>query len=468
MIGISACIILAGFIGIWQFISFINQDHKTVMLTEDKTIVEELEAENKKLRSLITGILPKENKLLYEQPYRLYYKTFADPTVPIHDVLSKGRGVAFNNDYTDECYKRPMYNSGWRDFYFRGWLDIDAKVEDAHHRLFVFLYGGSSNFDFGGNQGIGELGVVVDYHRYINFLIYNFHVTDVKVFKNQVAIVGEPRRQGIEVVSILQDHLLEEGVDKKHLLFQLSTPKGYGIDDIVYQVYNYEYLMEEIRKHTVRQTFISISVDKTVQELEQDNRDLRKDLSYYIPLEEDVIITDQNCRLTINQRLANNINKLSIVKDHGTPIQHQRVYQNPEFQRPTYNPLWKKHLQEGWAYIPTKICENSHNLFVLPSNVTERQSFLQKQSLHDPIELSDQGTYILMFNFTPQEIIQYKEQIIILGTPSRTGAHIISLHIEGIKKYPSYLIQLVTPDLYEIDYTILHTYGEQPSQKTPM
>lgn len=107
--------------------------------------------------------------------------------------------------------------------------------------------------------------------------------------------------------------------------------------------------------------------------------------------------------------------------------------------------------------VPDKICENIHNLFVLPTNQEEQKSFLQNLSIHDKISIdsSKKSSHILLFNFQPQQVIQYEQQIIILGTPTRKGAYIISIGQENTKSDREYLIQLVTPDLMEIDYNVL-------------
>lgn len=452
---ISTFVFLGCIIGYWYLSNRSKSEWVEVINTNDKSIMDQLKLENEKLQGILSSILPIEQKVIYENPYRLYHgKTFTETTVPLLELMDKGKEIHFKQLHYIDQYKRPMYDSGWRSFYFRRWLYLPYKIANAHHRMFIFPFGASSNFSFAGQQGIRNFSV--DFHRNINLLIYNFHVEDIKLYNNQVALIGEPKREGMQVVSIIQDDLLNQGVNTKDLLFQLTTPKGYEIDYIVGKVTNYDYMMEQIEKNTVRQTFINISVDKTLEELEQENIDLKKDLSYYIPMDQDTFITSQNCRPPMDNIISKSVD-ISTAKEQGTPIQYQTIYQKPDFKRPLYDPIWKEYIHQGKTLVPDKICENIHNLFIIPTNPEEQKSFLQNLSIHDKISMdsSKGSSYILLFNFQPQQVIQHEQQIIILGTPTRKGAYIISLGGEIISSYKEYLIQLVTPDLMEIDYNVL-------------
>ncbi|QUI24483.1 hypothetical protein HZI73_20220 [Vallitalea pronyensis] len=431
-----------------------EQATREVMEIEDNGIASQLKKENEELQRVLTSILPKEQKIMYENTYRLDDdRYFSAKTLSLLDVLDKGKTINFTKPYSDNHYKRPMYDSSWRDFYFRHWLYLPDKITDAHHRMFIFPFGGSSIFDFIGQQGISPLSV--DYHSHINLLIYNFQVEAIKHYDNQVALIGKPRREGLQVITMIQDDLLDEGVSKKDLLFQLATPKGYEIDYIVGQVRNYNDMMEEIKKNTVSQTCIHVSIHKTIEELEQDNMDLKKDLSYYIPMDQQVVITNQNCRPPIDNMPSKSLDMAS-VKAQGTPIEYGIMYQNTAFKRPIYDPIWKTTIQQNGTLVPYQICQNMHNLFVLPTNPEEQILYLQSLSIHDKINLdASKDRYILLFNFQPEQILQYEQQIIILGTPTRKGAYILSLHQDNLSSHKEYMIQLVTPDLMEVDYILL-------------
>ncbi len=95
---------------------------------------------------------------------------------------------------------------------------------------------------------------------------------------------------------------------------------------------------------------------------------LRKELSYYVPLEDEMRMTEKECP----DRLFDMISKHGdIPKD----IQGKRVdipfhmhYSNLQYKRPIYHPEWKKNYRQGWAYVPRKVCDALHNLFVIPSD----------------------------------------------------------------------------------------------------
>lgn len=63
---------------------------------------------------------------------------------------------------------------------------------------------------------------------------------------------------------------------------------------------------------------------------------------------------------------------------------------------------------------------------------------------------------VVVMNTLIERVITYENQIVIMGKPQRTGLQAIIIptaKINPIENTDNILIQLVTPDGYEIDYT---------------
>lgn len=422
----------------------------------EQDAITKLEKENERLKGTLDSILPDENKVMYDNPYRLYGDEMPSyETYPLTEAIDMGKSIDFSVLFNDSNYMRPMYDSRWRDFYFRLWSFLPYKVSDAHHRLFIFPLGASSNFDFTGEQG-GFLNVSIDAHRSKNLLVYNFDVKSIKLHENQVTLVGEPKRTGAQVISIVQDDLLDEDTNEKDLLFQLSTPDGYEIDYIAGDVIKYAYLKKKIEEHTVK-GIVSYSSDAiTLEELKQENKLLKEELSYYVPLEDDLFITGQTCRDASHLTISNETNNIQSIKEKGNNLEFNIIYQNNKFVRPIYDPIWGENYLKGWAYVPRKICENMHILFPVPSDIDKQADFFSNLTIHEEIPLvTENQSGFLLFNFAPEKVMKLDDQVIIVGIPERKGVHIITIGQGQLIKDSNYMIQLVTPDDLEIDYEIL-------------
>lgn len=276
------------------------------------------------------------------------------------------------------------------------------------------------------------------------------------MYKNQIALVGKPTRTGAQVISIIQDELLSKDINKKDFLFQLSTPNGYEIDFIYLQAIKYEYFKKLIEKSSVNSIIPNSNENKTLEQLKEKNILLKKELSNYIPLEDKVFITQQKCRISSEIIITNQMLDLKTVKDKGKEIKFNTKYYNNEYTRPIYNPSWKEHSEKGWAYVPRKICEAMHNLFVIPKDAEKQQDFFGSLGFHETYgEIKKDEIGLLVYNFTPKKIITLNNQLLITGVPSRTGARIISFDENNLIKNKDYIIQLVTPDNLEIDFEVI-------------
>ena len=433
----------------------------------DETIkeeIKELQEENSRLKRTLDYIYPREDKLIYENPYRLYGNNKPkNKGIPLSQVLTKGQDIKFNKIYDNPKYVRPIYSSNWKDFAFRGWLEVSDKISEGIHRLLMFPLGASANFDFTGSLGFSE-SLDLNNHRNINLLIYDFKVEQVKRYKNQVALIGKPSRSGAEVISIVKDDLLYKEEKEEEVLFQLSTPQGYEVDFIYDNVLSYEYLMEQIKKNSVRSSSSTITEEKSLEELKEENRLLKRELSYYIPLKEhyepvvkELLITKKNCKsFSYVSSLEENI-YLNELKNKGKEISFKVNYEDKKYSRPLYDPTWKAHYKEGLMYIPRKMCEAMQRVFLIPKDVESKDNLFKGlgfKELYSKIEENEVG--LLLYSFNPEKAIVLDNQILIIGTPSRTGANIISFNKDHLDTNKRYIVRLITLDNLELDFQYLN------------
>lgn len=398
-----------------------------------------LENENQKLEAILNTIFPEEQTILYESPYRSYNKQPSYDVYELSDVFKFGKELEFEIIYNNNEYARPLYSSDWKNFYFRGWLDLDKKMSEAHHKLFVY-YGGASNiFDFEGNLGFSE-NINVDYHRNINFLVYKFNVKQVIIYENQIVLVGTPSPAGAQIIAIQVNDILPKDMDTKEFLFQLSTPGGYELDFDYGYYYRSDYLKRIMEEEEGIVGAFSQTTTKSIQEsLLKQNALLKKELSNYIPLEDNIRITEQ---------VRNTLDIKNLITE-GNPLNYNILYENFIYNRPIYDPLWKRYFDEGWAYLPTKMSENMRQLFILPENIDDQQNLLSRLGFHEKYnQASPEEISLLIYNFDPKKILLHNGLIGIVGMPVRNAVCIISFPRKDFIESRSNSIHLVTPDYY--------------------
>ncbi|WP_027626251.1 hypothetical protein [Clostridium lundense] len=419
--------------------------------------------ENYNFKNVLENMLPVEKKTLFEEENRGYDKDKNEiKTYPLKKVISKGVDVEFKKIYDNPQYSRPIYTSDWKDFWFRDWVYFPKKVSEASHNIFIYPLGASSAFDFEGSLGFNE-GIFYDAHKYINILIYNFKVEYIKQYKNQIILIGKPTRKGAEIISILQDNLLLEGEKEKECIFQLSTKGGYVLDHIYGGVINYKYLKELIEKNSVssrlpeEEDYMDIEEKKkSLEELRMENLQLKKKLSYYIPLGENLIITNKNCKIGYNN-IEYDKENIKTAVDKGDNISFAIKYSDSRYKRPIYDPSWKENYKLGWAYMPTKLCQYMHKLFVIPKDKEKEKNLMGSLAFDEKYRgLSKDEVGLLVYNFQIKRVVRFKDRIILLGEPKKIGCSIISIKEKNLTKGINYIFQMITLDNEEIDAKYLY------------
>jgi hypothetical protein len=422
----------------------------------DEEEIAVLEKENSKLTQIIEHIVPNNFQIIQEDSYRNIFinaKNFTPPTVSeqsLKTILEKGKKTSFKVLYNNPSYLRPLYTPDWKSTFYRGWLYLPHKNIQARHRLFIYPFGGSSIYDF-----IGELafynGAPIDYHRNINFLIYDFQVTDIIRLNHQVLITGKPSMTGVQIISIVQDDLLEKDESTENFLFHLTTPKGYELDYIYGNVIKYEYLLKTIEENTVK----TINSDiETLDKLLTENLNLKKKLAYFVPTQDELITKNQG--KSIPPTFPFDVPSIEIARTNGKEIPFTTHYKNANYKRPIYDPLWLKNYKKRWCYIPQQISLSLQRLFLIPSSPDEQHDFFGMLSFNEcftPLKEYDAG--FLVYNFCVDRAVVYKNNIIMIGKPSRNGAQIISFSRSEIPQR-DYIVYIVSPDDQAIDYAFLY------------
>jgi hypothetical protein len=177
-------------------------------------------------------------------------KRYPSQTVPISEVIGKGTKIPFNLIKNTADYKRPVYEKLWHSTYGGGrWSYIPTRIHYALHRLFTQYDIGLSNwYDFEHDMGF-PVPMFQD-ERSLDLYIVAFQtaVNDVYTIGNQVVVVGDPKRNGVEIITIKTGDV-HPANKKELLLIQLSTPSGNEMD---YSLINYEppdfWLKQKINK----------------------------------------------------------------------------------------------------------------------------------------------------------------------------------------------------------------------------
>ena len=151
------------------------------------------------------------------------------------------------------------------------------------------------------------------------------------------------------------------------------------------------------------------------------------------------------------------------VIEKGEEIPIHFIYNDPDRKRPAYKDYW--HSEYGrWSYVPHRIHYAMHRIFSTYATASIFYDFIHDLGIAEEsnnfINYESTSPFdflqVVVMNTLIEKIITYENQIVIIGTPQRTGLQAIIIptsKIHPIENTNNILIQLVTPDGYEIDYT---------------
>ncbi|GFP75593.1 hypothetical protein [Clostridium fungisolvens] len=165
-------------------------------------------------------------------------------------------------------------------------------------------------------------------------------------------------------------------------------------------------------------------------------------------------------------KFKGNLEPISSVLKDGIDIAFVSVYKDLDFQRPAYAPQWHSSYWR-WSYMPVNLANQQHKLFTYSGGLSvwfdlpNELVLPGKLSNASPINKKVFTTIypyvvrLIVFDFNIISIKYYKNQICVIGEPLRKGLTVADIDIKNIPDSQK-LIQLITPDRYELDYSILY------------
>jgi hypothetical protein len=235
----------------------------------------------------------------------------------------------------------------------------------------------------------------------------------------------------------------------------LCTPSGYEIDC---QNVNLDYALQDTAKASdpFEKNYSEVSKDiSDVSDVNEQNSILRNELLHYISNSSIPIFFQYNGGYQTSDLLTSNLDMDDALNCKAN-IKYSILYNSENYNRPIFHPLWKKYKDREWCYIPRKMYINMKKLFVLPSDTAVRNDLFGELGFFEeyPSIKSDQ-TGLLIYNFLVSNISIFDNNILVEGTPSRTGLQLVSIPKVKLTDYKQYAVRLVTKDLCELDIDIL-------------
>lgn len=187
----------------------------------------------------LKALEPSEPKTIYDyelMPDRDISK-FKEQVSPISLAQKLGSKIPFATVYKNLNWQRPAYDPLWHSINWR-WSNVPFKIAYQQHIVYDYQGGGSWWYDLSGNLALNgiptgpspihESAFTVGYPYVVRLIVFNFDISSIKHYKNQILVSGKPLRKGLTII----DFDTKDLPDSKKLL-QLVTPDGYEIDYLI-------------------------------------------------------------------------------------------------------------------------------------------------------------------------------------------------------------------------------------------
>ncbi len=150
---------------------------------------------------------------------------------------------------------------------------------------------------------------------------------------------------------------------------------------------------------------------------------------------------------------------ISAVSKEGTKIPFKVIESEPNYIRPIYEEHW--HSTAGrWSYIPSRIHNSLHRIFPFYAiGLSAEFSFQHDLGISFPTDMNetDLDLYIVVFLTNITDVYTKGNQVVVVGTPKRTGVEVINIKTADIhpsNKEKLLLVQLATNG-DELDYSLI-------------
>lgn len=153
--------------------------------------------------------------------------------------------------------------------------------------------------------------------------------------------------------------------------------------------------------------------------------------------------------------------------DKGNDVTFETVYHDSAWKRPAYHPDWHS-TNLRWSNIPLHLANQQHRLYIYQGGGSWwydlSEYLVLPPSSYFPSPINKFAftikypfvTRIIVMNATVKTMKYYRNQIILLVEPGRTGLHLIDFDHKKLQN-KSFLLQMSTISGEELDYLILNT-----------
>lgn len=198
--------------------------------------VDELENRIKELTNRLEQLEPDEPMKIYDSAF---HPPFPSNIIPIDEVIQTGDQIPFEVGIDRPNWERPVYDEHMHSKYWGGrWSNVSGNLHNARHRMFIGFQSAGIWFDLGESLGIAkELEDQTNPKAFseekVNtkmvIVIMQAEVKKIIRKGNQVVLISEPKRNGLQVITVMHDEVSPKHPDK-NTLFQLVTPDGFEND----------------------------------------------------------------------------------------------------------------------------------------------------------------------------------------------------------------------------------------------
>jgi hypothetical protein len=163
----------------------------------------------------------------------------------------------------------------------------------------------------------------------------------------------------------------------------------------------------------------------------------------------------------VEEQYPNDAVPISEVFKQGKRISFKIIKSEPSYKRPIYEEHWHSTYWGGrWSYVPSRIHYALHRLYTYYDiGISEELNFKQHVGIDFPIfqNKTNLDLYIIVFQTKVTDVYTKGNQIVIDGTPSRSGVEVLTVKTRDIQptnKEKLLLVQLAT-NSYELDYSLI-------------
>ncbi|RFB09448.1 hypothetical protein DZB84_24400 [Bacillus sp. HNG] len=152
---------------------------------------------------------------------------------------------------------------------------------------------------------------------------------------------------------------------------------------------------------------------------------------------------------------------ISEVKTQGTKIPFKIIKSEPNYVRPIYEEHWHSTYWGGrWSYVPSRVHYALHRIFPFYAiGIAAELNFQGDMGISFPTTTNetDLDLYIVVFQTSITDVYTKGNQVVVVGTPKRTGVEVLSIRTADIhpsNKDKLLLVQLATNGA-ELDYALI-------------